>query len=184
MKSYGLRVVLLGVLIFTISCILPLTALASSGHVSGKLVAITPGISHQVGAVPEGTKFALPTEAILKPSKATWSCFTTTFAGKVNSSTMWGQGYINCSENVATIDMTEYALYCQPVVYTCFWFNQGQIGRGCTYHNLNAQWCPSSGTVRRSGIGSGQLWAVQTSVCAYAYDGSSDCGATQQDVQF
>ena len=120
-----------------------------------------------------------------KGSKPDWSCFTTTFAGKVGPTTMWGQGYINCDTNMETIDMTLYAMYCQPVLWGCLWFNQGQMGPGCTYHNISANWCPSQGTYRWSkNIDPGELWGVQTYTCAYGYDGTSSCGGTMQEVQF
>lgn len=165
-KGYGVKATIS--LVVIIACLLSFTVLASSAYASGK-----PGVSIKRSTSPT---------LILKAS--TWECPTLTFAGKVNVSTMYGQGYINCSENMETIDMTESALWCQPVLWGCLWFNQGQMGPGCTYHGISANFCPSSGVYTRGNISRGQLWAVQTSVCAYAYDGSSDCGSTQTDVQF
>lgn len=165
--------------------LLSLSALSTSAQAYGELGVTNTAFSYHADAALKGKPALFPSKNTIKSPNATWSCFTTTFAGKVGALTMWGEGYINCSQNMATIDMTEYAMYCQPVLWGCLWFNQGQMGPGCTYHNLSAQYCPSSGTYRWSkNIDPGELWGVQTYVCAYAYDGSSTCGGTMQEVQF
>lgn len=90
-KGYGVKVILS--LVLAVACMLPFTVLASSAYASGR-----PDVST--------TKMASPTLILKAP---TWECPTVTFAGKVNASTIYGQGYINCSENMETIDMTESA---------------------------------------------------------------------------
>jgi len=100
---------------------------------------------------------------------------------------MWGQGYLTCDGLVDTEDMIEAAWYCQPVLWGCIWFQQGQMGSGCTYTNVppnGYRWCPSSGAYVWSNIKQGQLWGVQTEVWVYAADGSYGHDSTFMQVQF
>ncbi len=144
-------------------------------------------------AAPAGARNGLPQSATLTPTHkngapATWTCPTYTQAWKYAATTIAGYGQTNCSVVMETIDMTEYAMYCQPVLWGCLWFNQGQIGSGCTFTNVAAGtsvFCPKKGVATWSkNIDPGELWAIQTYTCAYASDATSACGGTQQDVQF
>jgi len=145
---------------------------------------------------PTGSQNGSPQSITLAPTykdgtvhpDTVWACFAYTQAWKSGTTTMAGYGQINCSLFMRTIDMTESAIWCQPVLWGCLWFNQGQIGAGCTFSNVlsgKGVYCPKTGVATWSkNIKPGQLWGIQTDTCAYSVSDGSACGTTQQNVQF
>ena len=127
-------------------------------------------------------------------TNAVWTCATYTHASSFQylggpAFSGFGAGGA-CTTYIETFDFTESALYCQPVLWTCLWFNQGSLGSGCTYNSPNGAlmyYCPSNGTYNSVGKFNpqkGQLWAVQTHFCAYTPTQGSSCSDTQFNLQF
>jgi hypothetical protein len=159
---------------------IPTTTHAATTPVTTHSVGTGATTPHQPPPVLRGNLAASPNISL---QGGAWSCVIETFAWR-SGSTIYGMGYDNCSEQMAIIDMTVTAWYCQPILWGCIFFNQGQMGPGCTYEGETSEWCPRNGAYSRGGISGGQLWAVQTHTCVYSYGGSSACGDTAYEVQF
>lgn len=122
------------------------------------------------------------------PHAATWTCGLQAYGAKLTSNSFWGLGWMDCSQSLETIDMTVYAIYCQPVLWGCLWFVQGQMGKGCTYNNISANtsyWCPAQKYYTWSkNVDPGELWGVRVQGSAYGSDGSAATDTVDLDIQF
>jgi hypothetical protein len=78
-----------------------------------------------------------------------------------------------------------FADYCKPVLWGCQWQSPTTTFGSCDYLSGQEDSCPYGSELNyQHNIKSGQLWRMRTQVCAYAFDGSADCGAVWVQVQF